>query len=90
MKDRIIKNPRITEKGSMLMESNVYVFDIEKNANKNEVKKAIFSIYKVKPVKVNIVKVEEKKIMTRGKVGVKSGGKKALVYLKAGDKIEFI
>jgi large subunit ribosomal protein L23 len=90
MKERIIKNPRITEKGSMLMESNVYVFDVEKNANKNEVKKAIFSIYKVKPVKVNIVKVEEKKIMTRGKVGVKSGGKKALVYLETGDKIEFI
>lgn len=90
MKDRIIKNPRITEKGSMLMENNVYVFDVEKSANKNEVKKAIFSIYKVKPVKVNIVKVEEKKIMTRGKVGVKSGGKKALVYLKKGDKIEFI
>lgn len=90
MKERIIKNPRITEKGSMLMEKNVYVFDVEKSANKNEIKKAIFSIYKVKPVKVNIVKVEEKKINTRGKVGVKSGGKKALIYLKAGDKIEFI
>lgn len=90
MKERIIKNPRITEKGSMLMEKNVYVFDVEKDANKNEIKKAIFSIYNVKPVKVNIIKVEEKKIFTRGKVGVKSGGKKAIVYLKKGDKIEFI
>lgn len=90
MKDLIIKNPRVTEKGSMLVESNVYAFDVAKDANKNEIKKAVFSIYKVKPVKVNIIPIKAKKIFVRGKEGVKAGGKKALVYLKKGDKIEFI
>ena len=86
----IIKNPRITEKTSLLLESNIYTFDVVKSANKIEIEKAIFSIYKVHPVKVNILPVKNKKIIVRGKKGVKSGGKKAVVYLKEGDKIEFI
>lgn len=86
----IIKNPRITEKASVLNEQNVYVFDITASANKTEIKKAIFTLYKVKPTKVNIVPVPKKNIISRGKKGVKQGGKKALVYLKKGDKIELI
>jgi large subunit ribosomal protein L23 len=87
---KIIKNPRITEKASFHAEQNVYTFDVTENANKTEIKKAIFSLYKVHPVKVNILKVQSKQIMSKGKMGVKSGGKKALVYLKKEDKIEFI
>lgn len=87
---KIIKNPRITEKASFHAEQNVYTFDVTENANKAEIKKAIFSLYKVHPIKVNILKVQEKQIMSKGKKGIKSGGKKALVYLKPGDKIEFI
>jgi len=60
------------------------------NANKTEIKKAIFSLYKVHPIKVNILKVQPKQIMSKGKLGTKSGGKKALVYLKKEDKLELI
>jgi large subunit ribosomal protein L23 len=87
---KIIKNPRITEKASFNAEQNVYTFDVTENANKTEIKKAIFSIYKVHPVKVNILRVQDKQVMSKGRKGVKSGGKKALVYLKKEDKIEFI
>lgn len=90
MKQAIIKNPRVTEKGSMLMERNVYAFDVMDNANKSEIKKAVSLLYKVTPVKVNIIQVKAKKTFVKGKAGMKSGGKKALVYLKKGDKIEFI
>ena len=86
----IIKNPRITEKASMSFEANVYTFDVAPRANKTEIKKAIFSIYKVKPVRVNILPIPHKQVMSKGKKGVRGGGKKALVYLKEGDKIEFI
>ena len=86
----IIKNPRITEKASFNAEQNVYTFDVTENANKTEIKKAVFALYKVKPVKVNILRVQDKQIMSKGKKGIKSGGKKALVYLKKEDKIEFI
>jgi large subunit ribosomal protein L23 len=87
---KIIKKPRITEKASFHAEQNVYTFDVEKSANKTEIKKAIFQLYKVKPIKINILSVPIKKTFVRGKVGKRGGGKKALVYLKKGDKIEFI
>ena len=90
MTTQIIKNPRITEKASNSFEHNVYTFDITQSANKTEIKKAIFTLYKVKPTKVNVLTVPKKNIMSKGKAGVKGGGRKALVYLKKGDKIEFI
>jgi large subunit ribosomal protein L23 len=86
----IIKNPRITEKASSIQEQSVYTFDVSSGANKTEIKKAIFALYKVKPVRVNVLSVPKKNIMSRGRLGTKGGGKKALVYLKAGDKIEFV
>ena len=87
---KIIKKPRVTEKASFCAEQNVYTFDVEARSNKTEIKKAIFQLYKVKPTKVNILQVPDKKVFARGQKGVKSGGKKALVYLKKGDKIDFI
>jgi len=88
--DNIIKNPRVTEKASFAQEQNVYTFDVSSGANKTEIKKAIFALYKVKPVRVNVLSVPKKDIMSKGKAGVKGGGRKVLVYLKKGDKIEFV
>ena len=42
------------------------------------------------PTRVNIAKIPSKRTLSRGKRGVKKGGKKAYVYLKEGDKIELI
>jgi large subunit ribosomal protein L23 len=84
-----LKNPRVTEKASMIAEKNVYTFDIAKGANKTEIKKAIFAEYKVKPLKVNIVNTKAKKTHLKGHVAMKNGGKKAMVFLKKGDKIDF-
>jgi len=85
--DRILVRPRVTEKATIMAEENVYVFDVAVSANKFQVKEAIEFLYKVVPVKVNIVTVPAKRIIYRGKKGVKPGGKKAYVYLKEGDKI---
>ena len=86
----ILLRPRVTEKSSEKSEGNVYVFDVLPQANKIQIKAAIKNIYKVDAVKVNIAKVPSKRIISRGRRGVKSGGKKAFVYLKKGDKIETI
>lgn len=90
----VLKGPRITEKGAIVAESNnVYTFNIDKKANKTDVKKAIETIYKVDPVKIAIAKIPTKQVQVRGqrgKFGNKGGGKKAFVYLKKGDKIEFV
>ena len=84
----IILRPRVTEKASLVMESNVYTFEIDSLANKKTVTEAIKTFYKVVPLKVNIVKNPAKKVFIRGKKGKKAGVKKAYVYLKTGDKLE--
>lgn len=86
----IIVRPRITEKASYLAADGVYTFDIDPRANKIQVKRAMEEIYNVTPVRVNIMVAKPKRVVVRGKRGVKKGGKKALVYLKEGDKIEFV
>jgi len=87
----LIKRPRLTEKSGLKAEKdNVYTFEIAVKATKDKVRRAIFELYKVKPTKVNIVNLPAKKVFSRGKKGSVSGVKKAIVFLKAGDKIEFI
>lgn len=88
--DQIIKNPRVTEKASLLAGANVYSFDVDESANKVTIWQAIFNLYKVKPVRVHVISIPRKHVLYKGKKGTKGGGKKALVYLKKGDKIEFM
>ena len=86
----ILKHPHITEKAAILAEKNVYTFKVDPHAGKIEIARAVKQIYNVEPVRVNIIKLPAKKVTIRGKRGVKSAVKKALVYLKKGDKIEFV
>jgi large subunit ribosomal protein L23 len=92
MKSTIIKNPRITEKATMLIEEACYTFDVSNSATKNEIIKAIKQLYKVTPRAVRTVAVTSKKVTSRknNKVGYTTAGRKAYVYLKKGDKIEVL
>lgn len=83
----LIKGVRVTEKAALSAENGAYTFNVEDNANKNEIKKAIKFIYGVTPRRVSIIQITSKKVVRRGKIGTKKGGKKAVVYLKKGDKI---
>lgn len=87
----ILKNPRITEKATLLAEGACYTFDIAKGVSKKEVEQAIHALYKVTPRMVRTAVVPSKKVNPRrgrGKMGRTNGGRKAYVYLKKGDKIE--
>lgn len=86
----VLKNPRITEKAAYASDKNVYTFDIAPRASKVEIVKAVKEIYKVTPIKVNVVAIPKKRVFRKNSVGVKGGGKKAYVFLKKGDKIEFV
>jgi large subunit ribosomal protein L23 len=88
----VLKAPRITEKATFAAENGVYVFEIDLRATKKDVALAVESLYKVKPVKVNIVKIPSKKVPARrrGTFGSTSKGKKAYVYLKKGETIEIV
>ena len=83
----LILSARITEKAALGAEKGNYTFNVSDKANKNEIKKAIKFIYGVLPQRVAIIQIKEKEVVRRGKIGTKKGGKKAVVYLKKGDKI---
>ena len=86
----IIKEPHISEKATILSESNHYVFKIYSNTNKIDIKKAVEGVYGVNVLSVNIIKIPKKK-RRLGKVqGFKSGYAKAVVKIQDGQKIEII
>jgi large subunit ribosomal protein L23 len=85
----LIKSPRITEKAALDAARGAYTFNVAREANKTELKKAIKMLYGVTPVKISITQITEKVVVRRGITGVKKGGKKAVVHLKKGDTISF-
>ncbi|HBM45370.1 MAG: 50S ribosomal protein L23 [Parcubacteria group bacterium GW2011_GWF2_38_76] len=86
-----LKKPHVTEKATMLSAriNPAYTFEVEADINKIELAKIIKEVFKVNATKINITNLPAKKVFVRGKWGTKSGMKKAIVYLKKGDKIDF-
>jgi large subunit ribosomal protein L23 len=84
---QILARPLISEKGTMLASRGRYVFVVAPKANKTEVKKSIERVYGVNVESVNIVKVPGKQRRYGRSVGRTSNWKKAIVTVKAGEKI---
>jgi large subunit ribosomal protein L23 len=88
----ILRRPIITEKSNYLAgDLNQYVFEIALNANKNQVKEAVETLFDVNVLKVNILKVAPKRNRRwkNRRVLVRRGGyKKAIVTLAPGNRIE--
>lgn len=82
-----IIRPQVTEKSVSLNEKGVYVFKIKPYINKIMVKAAVKSSYRVNPVKVRIINTPSKQVFVKRRRAVKAGFKKAIVYLKKGEKI---
>ena len=85
-----VKNPIISEKSTQLSALGKYVFLVNKNATKPEVKKVIEGVYKVNITDVHIVNVKSKKKRLGQSIGVRPGYKKAMITLKAGQKLDVL
>lgn len=87
----VLLRPRMTEKSAQLTAQRTYTFDISPRATKTDVAEAVRAVYKVVPEKVRIVRTPGKRVRlrTRRGTGVAPANKKAYVYLKEGDRIEF-
>lgn len=86
----IIDTVRLTEKASLLTEKhNQYTFRVARHANKVQIKRAIETLFGKAVVKVNTCNYLGKKRRERtAAFGKKNDWKKAIVTLKAGEKIE--
>lgn len=88
----VIVKPRITEKAVSQGDKNVYTFIVRRDATKFTVADAVKALFKVTPVKVNIVNKSPRQYMSRskGRTVAEKGMKKAYVYLKKGDRIDLV
>ena len=85
----IIRTVRLTEKGTRQSEKyNQYTIMADPRANKTLIRAAVQDLFKVKVIKVNTLNVRGKLRRQRTKqAGQAPNWKKAIVTLKAGDKI---
>jgi large subunit ribosomal protein L23 len=89
--ENIIKRPlMLTEKGNILRETeNKYLFEVDRRANKIQIREAVESLFNVKVTDVHTMVVRGRmRRMGRGHSKTKNW-KKAIVSVKEGDTIEF-
>ncbi len=87
----VIRRPLITEKSTELRdERNIVAFEVDRRANKIEIKRAVEAQFKVKVADVRVASMYGKPRRQGRYVGRKADWKKAYVRLAAGEKpIEF-
>ena len=90
MPNEIIIRPLITEKTSIQKEMhNQLTFEVDRRANRIEVKRAIETIFKVRFAAVKTMQITGK-TKQRGRVtGKRRDWKKAVVTLLPGERIDF-
>ena len=83
----LVLRPIVTEKATLLLEQNKYVFEVILKATKPEIKAAIESLFDVKVTSVNTIRPPRKKRRVGKFVGYKPQYKRAVVTLRTGDSI---
>ncbi len=86
---QIIRRPVVTEKGTALKEQNKYCFEVDRRANKVEVKQAVEALFHVKVADVHTLAMRGRVKRVGRFAGRTSDWKKAIVTLKEGHSIEF-
>jgi len=92
MKDvyRVVASPLITEKGTLVNQlGNQVLFKVAPNANKNEIRQAVESLFKVKVEKVRTANYLGKERRVGKNLGRRPAWKKAYVTLAEGHRIDF-
>lgn len=85
---KIIKSVLKTEKSTQLEPQAKYLFLVDRQSNKIEIKKAVEELYKVKVKKINTYISCGKLKRVRQQLGRTPDLKKAIVTLQEGQKIE--
>jgi large subunit ribosomal protein L23 len=85
---RTLLAPLVTEKAAHLADAGVYAFLVPISANRVAVGQAFRELYKVTPVKVNIIRVHGKEHRFGTVMSRQSDWKKALVSVPKGTRID--
>jgi len=83
----VLRRPLVTEKGTILSGHGKYLFEVAAGANKQQIKEAVQRAFNVTVVKVNVMNVAAERRRAGRHLFLTTPWKKAVVTLKAGDKI---
>lgn len=87
----VVKRPRLTEKSMGLQEAhNQIVLQVDRKANKDEIKKAVESLFNVKVENVRTANMPGRRRRMGRNVGRTSDWKKAFVSLSSDSKLDFL
>jgi large subunit ribosomal protein L23 len=86
---QVIRSPVITEKATILNERGQVTFRVAMTSTKPEIKLAVETLFGVKVLGVNTLITKGKTKRFRGRPGVRSDVKKAIVQLAEGQSIDF-
>jgi large subunit ribosomal protein L23 len=84
----VIVSPVITEKATLASEHNQVIFRVAPHATKPQIKEAVEKLFDVKVKHVNTLVRKGKVRIFRGRRGVLSDVKKAIVTLEEGHRID--
>lgn len=84
-----IISPVVTEKSTLLGEHGKYVFKVQKDANKKDIKDAVEKIFNVNVLSVNVINQSGKKKRFRGFKGNRPDSKKAIISIASGQVIDY-
>jgi large subunit ribosomal protein L23 len=86
---QVLKRPVLTEKSDYQRDDNQYVFEVDRSANKHQIKEAVETIFDVEVLAVNTMIMKPKRRrMGRKKVVTRPAWKRAVVTLAAGERIQ--
>jgi large subunit ribosomal protein L23 len=84
----VIRRPLVTEKNTALQAQGKYGFEVDDEANKVQIKQAVEKAFKVTVTSVNVMTVRGREQRVGRRKILAGTWKKAVVTLKAGDKIQ--
>lgn len=86
--EQILIEPVLSEKSNSLREEGKYVFKVDPKASKIEIKEAVRKLFNVKVIDCTVINVGGKMKRVRGRPGLTSSWKKAIVRLAPGETIK--
>ena len=86
---QVLKRPILTEKTDYQRDDNKYVFEVDRKANKHEVKQAVETLFDVEVMAVNTMIMKPKRRrLGRKSIVTRPAWKRAIVTLAPGERIQ--
>jgi large subunit ribosomal protein L23 len=86
---QVLKRPILTEKSDYQRDDNQYVFEVDRRANKHQIKDAVEMLFDVEVLAVNTMIVKPKRRrLGRKTITTQPAWKRAVVTLAPGERIQ--